>query len=73
MSPNTTTMPEGAARVPCVNICVLDSHGYCIGCYRTIEEIARWRSMSASEQWAVLRLLGERARDCAQPNPIDQL
>jgi predicted Fe-S protein YdhL (DUF1289 family) len=32
-----------------------------MGCYRTIGEIAAWGSLSASEQQAVLRLLGDRA------------
>ncbi|MGO9514406.1 MAG: DUF1289 domain-containing protein [Steroidobacteraceae bacterium] len=48
---------------PCVNICALDAHGYCIGCYRTIEEIASWQHLTVSEQRAVLRLLGERAAE----------
>jgi uncharacterized protein len=46
---------------PCINVCALDEYGYCIGCYRTIGEIASWRSLSASEQRAVLRQLAERA------------
>lgn len=53
-------MPELAPQSPCVNICVLDAGGYCVGCYRTINEIARWRSLSAAEQQAVLRQLPER-------------
>ena len=68
MSPNTATMPDMPPESPCVNICALDARGYCIGCYRTIEEIAGWRSMSSAEQWAVLRLVGERAaRRAAKP------
>ncbi|HEY0800281.1 MAG TPA: DUF1289 domain-containing protein [Steroidobacteraceae bacterium] len=46
---------------PCVNICTLDANGYCRGCYRTIEEIARWQGMSHPEQRALLCALGERA------------
>jgi predicted Fe-S protein YdhL (DUF1289 family) len=34
-----------------------------------MEEIARWRSMSASEQMAVLALLGDRARNLSAANP----
>ncbi|MDP9090045.1 MAG: DUF1289 domain-containing protein [Pseudomonadota bacterium] len=48
---------------PCVNNCTLDASGYCRGCYRTIEEIGRWRGMSHSEQRALLRSLAERARE----------
>jgi predicted Fe-S protein YdhL (DUF1289 family) len=46
---------------PCIDVCVMGSDGYCRGCYRTIEEIARWRSMSKDEQKAVWRMLRERA------------
>jgi uncharacterized protein len=45
---------------PCINVCALDASGYCSGCYRTIGEIADWRSLSASEQWGVLKQLPER-------------
>jgi uncharacterized protein len=46
---------------PCVKICVLDEVGVCRGCLRTLDEIARWGSMTATEQWAVLERLAERA------------
>jgi uncharacterized protein len=45
---------------PCIQVCVLDAHGYCQGCYRTIEEIARWSRMSAAEQRRVLDCLAAR-------------
>ncbi|HYL02061.1 MAG TPA: DUF1289 domain-containing protein [Steroidobacteraceae bacterium] len=44
---------------PCVKTCALDEQGYCVGCLRTGEEIGRWSSMSAPEQW---RLIAELAR-----------
>jgi predicted Fe-S protein YdhL (DUF1289 family) len=48
---------------PCINVCVLGAAGYCLGCLRTGDEIARWRDMSASEQW---QLIDELARRRAQ-------
>jgi len=39
---------------PCVNVCVLDAARTCIGCRRTIDEIANWARMSAAEQWRVV-------------------
>jgi predicted Fe-S protein YdhL (DUF1289 family) len=33
---------------------------YCLGCRRTLEEIARWGSMSEDEQRAVLAELPQR-------------
>ncbi|MGA2397418.1 MAG: DUF1289 domain-containing protein [Steroidobacteraceae bacterium] len=50
-----------APQSPCIQVCVLGAHGYCTGCYRTIGEIARWSSMSAAEQRAVLDELPGRA------------
>nr|WP_247882022.1 DUF1289 domain-containing protein [Brucella intermedia] len=34
--------------------------GFCLGCARTLDEIARWSSMSAEERTAVLSLLADR-------------
>jgi len=47
---------------PCISICALDREGYCSGCLRTIDEIARWLSMSAEEQWRVIAELDERRK-----------
>lgn len=51
---------------PCVNVCVLDSSRTCVGCGRTIDEIARWGGMSASERWQVVDRL-ERERRESEP------
>jgi uncharacterized protein len=45
---------------PCINICALDEQGYCLGCYRTIDEIAGWTRLSSEEQWAVMGQLAAR-------------
>lgn len=50
---------------PCMSVCVLDADRTCIGCRRTLEEIARWGRMSAAEQWAVVARL-ERSRAGAE-------
>jgi predicted Fe-S protein YdhL (DUF1289 family) len=50
---------------PCINVCVLGAAGYCIGCLRTGDEIARWREMSAPEQWRLIEQLGERRAQLA--------
>lgn len=39
---------------PCIGICALDAEGYCQGCLRTGEEIARWMQMGDDER---LRLM----------------
>ncbi|PWK92812.1 hypothetical protein BV497_00350 [Fulvimonas soli] len=35
---------------PCIGVCRLDPRGYCIGCLRSGEEIARWRGMDDAER-----------------------
>jgi uncharacterized protein len=46
---------------PCVKICTLDARAaVCLGCARTIEEIARWSAMSAAERTRVMAELPAR-------------
>jgi predicted Fe-S protein YdhL (DUF1289 family) len=46
---------------PCVNICTLDARsGICLGCGRTIDEIARWNAMSAAERSRIMAELPAR-------------
>ncbi|WP_114239446.1 DUF1289 domain-containing protein [Dyella sp. C9] len=40
---------------PCIGVCRLDEHGYCEGCQRTGDEIARWRDMSDEERLRLMR------------------
>jgi predicted Fe-S protein YdhL (DUF1289 family) len=40
---------------PCVNLCRIDAPtGLCAGCYRTLQEIASWVHLSASERRAIV-------------------
>jgi len=53
---------------PCTKICTLDSAGVCVGCLRTVPEIASWASMTGAEQWQLLAVLEERrTRRVPQP------
>lgn len=48
---------------PCVKICVVDPvSGLCIGCGRTVAEIATWRELDAEAQRAVIASLEPRLR-----------
>ena len=53
-----------------MNVCVLDASRTCVGCGRTIDEIARWGRMSSAEQWRVVARLDEIARR-QQPTLIE--
>ncbi|NKC22265.1 DUF1289 domain-containing protein [Ochrobactrum oryzae] len=53
---DTTTIAS-----PCILVCTIDPEtGFCLGCARTLDEIARWSSMSADERLAVWALLADR-------------
>jgi predicted Fe-S protein YdhL (DUF1289 family) len=46
---------------PCVKICTVDARqGFCLGCGRTVDEIARWTGMSAAERSRIMIELPER-------------
>jgi hypothetical protein len=54
---------------PCVKICTLDARsGLCLGCGRTVDEIARWIEMSEAERDRVIAELPWRfAASHAEP------
>jgi hypothetical protein len=46
---------------PCISVCIIDvPTGLCAGCYRTLDEIAGWIGLSASERRALLVELAQR-------------
>lgn len=46
---------------PCVNICRMDERsGLCIGCLRTLGEIAAWSSASDDAKRRILEAIAER-------------
>ena len=52
---------EGYVPSPCICVCTMDqATGLCIGCYRTLDEIAGWSGMDDAQKREVWRRLGER-------------
>jgi predicted Fe-S protein YdhL (DUF1289 family) len=50
-------------KTPCIKVCVMDlDTNRCRGCYRSLEEIGRWGSMTDAERDAVMAELPERKR-----------
>jgi len=46
---------------PCVNICLVHpATGFCIGCQRSVDEIAGWAAYSDSERARILAKLPSR-------------
>ena len=46
---------------PCAGVCILHTETkFCLGCYRTINEIAQWQDMSVDDQHRVMAELAQR-------------
>jgi predicted Fe-S protein YdhL (DUF1289 family) len=60
---------NGPMETPCINICTLDrASGLCLGCGRTIDEIARWSTMSEAERSRIMTELA--ARKASRPATV---
>ena len=52
---------------PCTKVCVMDADSrYCMGCKRTLGEIARWGEMGDAERAAVVAQLPARRSESAE-------
>ena len=53
--------PPIPIRTPCVQVCVIDSpSGLCLGCFRTLAEVAGWVRLTDAERAAVMADLPSR-------------
>ena len=61
-------MTLSAVPSPCINICRMDAaSGLCLGCARTLEEIAAWVSLDESAKAQVWERLPERRSQLGLP------
>jgi predicted Fe-S protein YdhL (DUF1289 family) len=50
-----------AIETPCIKICTLDpKSGLCLGCGRSVDEIAGWSRLSAEERTKIMSTLRHR-------------
>ena len=42
---------------PCIGICRLDADGVCVGCGRTMAQIAAWPGMTEAERLRIMSVL----------------
>lgn len=53
---------------PCIKVCAVDgASGFCLGCRRTLQEIAGWSRYSDEERTAIMAALPLR------PDPMESL
>jgi len=46
--------PRPSIATPCIKVCMVDGEsGLCLGCLRTLPEIARWGALSDAERATV--------------------
>lgn len=46
---------------PCINVCRMDAaNALCVGCFRTLDEIARWSRTSDDDRRAILAAVEQR-------------
>ena len=47
--------PKRPLETPCIDVCEMDApSGLCLGCGRTIDEIARWAAMPNEERRVIM-------------------
>ncbi len=55
---------------PCIAVCIIDPKtSLCLGCGRTLPEIASWHRMLSAERLAVMALLPARMTDAGLALP----
>ena len=53
--------PSPPIATPCIKVCVVDDEsGLCLGCLRTLAEIAAWSGYSDAERAAIMDELPDR-------------
>lgn len=60
-------MPYPYPTTPCIAVCQINpKSGFCLGCYRTLKEIAQWGRFSEDERTALLPELDRRKAEDLQ-------
>ena len=57
----TPPLPRPAIKTPCVKVCYVDGEsGLCLGCFRTLSEVANWSRFSDAERERLMAELPSR-------------
>jgi predicted Fe-S protein YdhL (DUF1289 family) len=72
-APAAPNRPPAAIKTPCVQVCAVDGEsGLCLGCFRTLPEIARWSRLSDLERQAIMEE-APRRRDRIAPGKLSSI
>lgn len=59
--PQTCVPPDADDGSPCIGTCRLEAGlAYCVGCLRTLDEIAAWPQLTTLQKIAILGALPQR-------------
>ena len=65
-----THSPPKPLASPCIQVCTVDGKsGLCLGCFRTLPEIARWSKFTAEERSDIMLALPSR-RSSIEPEKL---
>ena len=54
-------MTTSPIKSPCIQVCAIDGEtGYCLGCGRTLQEVAAWSKLEATDRDAIMAQLPKR-------------
>lgn len=57
---------------PCIKVCKIDKQsGYCIGCFRTIDEIRLWQSISQYQRQTIQYMFHNRQSELTNRGEIN--
>jgi predicted Fe-S protein YdhL (DUF1289 family) len=69
MSSFANAIPPGPPRsiaTPCVKVCIVDgARGQCLGCWRTLSEIAGWSELADADRARIIAELPLREAEAA--------
>lgn len=58
------------SETPCIAVCFIDPKtNLCLGCGRTLPEIARWHALNSAERIAIMDTLPQRMLDAGLEIP----
>jgi predicted Fe-S protein YdhL (DUF1289 family) len=62
--------PPAPIKTPCIKVCVIDGQSsLCLGCFRTLAEVAGWARLSPEDREVVMAELPSR-RDRIAPEKL---
>jgi len=68
---STPAVPSRPITTPCIKVCMVDGEsGLCLGCYRTLKEIAQWSRLDEAERIMITEALPDR-KSRIRPEKLD--